>query len=119
MSYNSKTVTLPSGNTVVIKDPRTLLVRERKQVLAFADHESKVAMATGMQDGLIAVMIDSWSFDFIPPIISIESLENLSPADYEMLLELCMPAQEALFPSISKKAADLNDPKATTGNSND
>lgn len=118
MSYNSTTITLPSGATVVLKDPRTLLVRERNFVLECSDHESKMAAATGLQAGLIAVMVDSWSFDLIPPIVSIKSIEMLSPLDYEALVEACMPAQQALFPSI-QNPEDANDPKVTTANSND
>lgn len=115
MSYNSTEITLPSGATVVLKDPRMLLVKDRNFVLECADHESKLAMATGLQAGLIAVMVDSWSFDLIPPSVSIKSIEMLTPADYEALVEVCMPAQKALFPSI-QNPEDAHDPKAIIAN---
>lgn len=118
MSYNSTEITLPSGATAVIKDPRTLLVRERNFVLECADKETKIASANGLQAGLIAVMVDSWSFDLIPPSVSIKSIEMLTPADYEALVEASMPAQQALFPSV-QNPEDANDPKAIIANSND
>lgn len=118
MSYNSTTIELPSGATAVLKDPRTLLVKDRNLVLECADHETKLAMATGMQAGLVAVMVESWSFDLIPPSVSIKSIEMLTPADYEVLVEACMPAQKALFPSI-QVAEDANDPKVIFANFND
>lgn len=116
MVYNSTTITLPSGATVVLRDPRTLLVKDRKKVLSMADGETKLQMTMGMQDGLVAVMVESWSLDLIPPSIAAGSLEQLEPADYEALLEACMPAEKALFPSLYKVETD---PKAITGNSND
>ena len=119
MSYNSTEIILPSGATVTLKDPRTLLVRDRNKVLEAADKETKIAMGMGMQHGLIAVMVDSWSFDLIPPNISMASLDMLSPADYEKLLEACMPAQKALFPSLSENAENMQDPKAIIANFND
>jgi len=119
MSYNSTTITLPSGATAIIKDPRTLLVKDRNLVLQYADHETKIQMGIGMQNGLIAVMVESWSFDLIPPSVSIASLEMLSPADFEALIEVCMPAQKALFPSLAGTLENSNDPKVTTANSAD
>lgn len=116
MSYNSTEITLPSGATAVIKDPRTLLVRDRNKVLEYADNDSKVMMAIGMQNGLVAVMVDSWSFDLIPPSVRIESLEELTPADYEALIEASLPAQTALFPSLVADESNTNDPKVITAN---
>lgn len=119
MGYNTTTLTLPSGATVEIKDPRTLLMKDRKAVLAAADKDTKVAMATGMQEGLIAVMVESWSFDLIPPSVSVASLEMLTPADYEALLEASMVAQTALFPSLAADTENIDDPKAITESWND
>jgi hypothetical protein len=116
MSYNSTTITLPSGATAVIRDPRTLLVKDRKRVLDLADAETKVQMTIGMQEGLIAVMVESWSFDLIPPNVSTASLEQISPADYEALLDASMPAEKALFPSLYQGGE--NDPKAVIENLN-
>lgn len=115
MSYNSTTISLPSGATAVIKDPRTLLVKDRNLVLECMDKETKIASATGLQAGLIAVMVDSWSLDLIPPSVNIKSIELLSPLDYEALVEACMPAQKALFPNF-QNPEDANDPKASIAN---
>lgn len=118
MSYNSKEVTLPSGATVVIKDARMLLVRDRNKVLECAGEKEGVMQAVGMQNGLIAVMVESWSFDLLPPNVRLDSIEELTPLDYEKLLEESLPAQTALFPSLAANETNVNDPKANTANFN-
>jgi hypothetical protein len=118
MSYNSKEVTLPSGATVVIKDARMLLVRDRNKVLECAGEKEGVMQAVGMQNGLIAVMVESWSFDLLPPNVRLDSIEELTPLDYEKLLEEALPAQTALFPSLTVNETNVNDPKASTANFN-
>ena len=97
MSYNSKEITLPSGATAIIKDARMLLVRDRNKVLECAGEKEGVMQAVGMQNGLIAVMVESWSFE---------------------LLEEALPAQTALFPSLVANETNVNDPKVNTANFN-
>lgn len=118
MSYNSKEITLPSGATVVIKDARMLLVRDRNKVLECAGEKEGVMQAVGMQNGLIAVMVESWSFDLLPPSVRLDSIEELTPLDYEKLLEESLPAQTALFPSLAANETNVNDPKVNTANFN-
>ena len=111
-------ITLPSGNTVKLKDPKTLLIKDRNKVLSVANEATGVMQAVAIQEGLIAILIEEWSFDLIPPNINITSLENLTPADYEVLSEEAMKAQEFLFPSLAKTIEAEKNPKADTANSN-
>jgi len=118
MSYNSKEITLPSGATVTIKDARMLLVRDRNKVLECAGEQEGVMQAVGMQNGLIAVMVENWSFDLIPPNVRLDSIEELTPLDYEALLEHALPAQTALFPGLAATETNVSDPKVSTANFN-
>lgn len=114
----SKEIKLPSGNTVKMREPETLLKKDRDKVLQIAgEAESQIMQAVNMQDGLIAVSVIEWSFDLIPPSIKITSLGELTLKDYEVLSNEALKAQEYLFPEIESGKQD--DPKADTANSND
>jgi hypothetical protein len=112
----SKIITLPSGATVTMKDPKTLLMKDRNKVLAAAGNQEGVMQAVALQNGLIAVMVESWSLDFIPPSVNITSLDNLTITDYEALSAEALEAQNYLFPNLADDGS--NDPKVITANSN-
>lgn len=112
----SKEIKLPSGATAVLRDPATLLMKDRNKVMALAGEHEGLMQAVATTNGIIAVMVESWSFDLIPPNIKVTSLEELSPKDYEALTSECLVAQDYLFPNVSIEGAE--DPKANTANSN-
>lgn len=113
----SKTITLPSGATVKLRDPATLLKKDRDKVMSIAaEQDSQVMQAIAMQDGLIAVSVLEWSFDLVPPAIRIMSLGELTPRDYQALADEAAKAQDYLFPDL--ETDKLDDPKADTANSN-
>ena len=115
----AKVITLPSGNTVKMREPETLLKKDRDKVLEVAsESETQIMQAVAMQDGLIAVSVIEWSFDLIPPSIKISSLGELTLKDYEMLSAEALKAQDYLFPSLEANEANQDDPKADTANSN-
>jgi hypothetical protein len=114
----SKEIKLPSGNTVRMREPETLLKKDRDKVLQIASEaDTQIMQAVNMTDGLIAVSVLEWSFDLIPPSIKITSLGELTLKDYEVLSAEALKAQEFLFPEIESGNSD--DPKADTANSND
>jgi hypothetical protein len=116
----SKEVKLPSGATVKLKDPSTLRVKDRKRVIRASEStEGELSKALALGDALIAMLIEEWSFDLIPPSIKIESLDELTMADYDALVEHTKDAQKYLFPSLGDSAENDKDPKAITANSND
>jgi hypothetical protein len=116
----SKEITLPSGNTVKLREPETLLKKDRDKVTEIASQgDNEILQATAMQDGLIAVSVLEWSFDLIPPSVRITSLGELSPKDYDALALECEPALACLFPSLVQTKETETDPKADTANSND
>jgi hypothetical protein len=114
----SKEITLPSGNTVKLRDPETLLKKDRDKVLQVAsEHETPGMQAVALIDGLVAVSVVEWSFDLIPPAIRLASLGELTPRDYQVLSDEAMKAQDYLFPDMGADKQD--DPKVNTANSND
>ena len=115
----NKTITLPSGNTVELKDPATLLKKDRDKVLSYGSGLEDVMRMTALQDGVIAVSVVSWSFDLIPPSIRISSLGELTPRDYEALIRATANVQDYLFPDFEQNEKTEQDPKADTANYNE
>jgi hypothetical protein len=75
----SKKITLPSGATVTLKDPQNLRVKDRKRVLKSAETEGgDLSRALALGDALVAMLVESWSFDLLPPSVKMESLDELT-----------------------------------------
>lgn len=115
----SKKITLPSGATVTIKDPKTLRVRDRNRVIKAGDGlDGDVAKGIAFSEALIATLVEDWSFDLMIPSLRIESLEDLEIADYDALIEASQDVSATLFPALAKTAENQADPKAPTVSSN-
>ena len=115
-----KKLTLPSGATVTLRDPKTLLVKDRKALMRATDGvEGDGAKTIALGDALLAMMIEDWSFDYIIPSIKKESLDNLTPEDYDFLSESIEDIHLYLFPKLAKTEESDKDPKADTANSKD
>jgi len=116
----SKVVTLPSGATVTLKDPSTLRVKDRKNVMRSADNAvgGDLTKALALGDALIAMLVETWSFDLIPPSVKLESLDELTMVDYDALVEYTKEAQKYLFPTLAETPQTEADPKAPGENSN-
>jgi hypothetical protein len=116
----AKEITLPSGATVKLRNPETLLKKDRDKVSEIASKaEGELMQAVAMQDAFIAVSVIEWSFDLVPPSIKITSLGELTPKDYDALAEEAMKAVNYLFPSLDATEENIENPKADTANSND
>lgn len=115
----SKKVTLPSGATVTLKDPQMLRVKDRKKVLKSAEVEGgDLSKALALGDALISMLIEDWSFDLVIPSVKTDTLDELTMADYDALVDHTKEAQKYLFPSIAETEENEKDPKADTANSN-
>lgn len=113
-------ITLPSGATVTLKDPATLKVKDRKRIIKASEaFEGEMSRALALGDAVIACMVEDWSFNLIIPSVKIDSLDELTPEDYDSLQEACKDVQKFLFPSLAKNDENDKDPKAITENSND
>jgi len=117
---SNKTITLPSGATVVMKDPTLLRVKDRKKIFKAASIENEgIMQALSLADGLIAVLVESWSLDLIIPSVNLASIDEMEMADYDYLTEQTKEAQTILFPSVNETPEAEKDPKVRTGNSKD
>ena len=117
----SKTILLPSGATVDIRDAASIKQGDRRKVYAVINPDlADSNLKTGMQviDSVMALMIESWSLDLIPPSVKIESLDELSLADYDRLQEEATTYMSHLFPALDKTVEAEADPKAPTENFN-
>lgn len=116
----SNTVTLPSGITVTLRDPKTIRHKDRKKLFANLDgaNDGEMTKVFAMGDALMALLIDSWSLELPVPSVSLESLDELEITDYDALVEHTKEIQKVLFPSLSDTPENSTDPKAPTENSN-
>lgn len=107
----SKKLKLPkSGAEVVLRDPSELRVKDRKKVYAAASKEDEgIMQALSFTDGLIAILVESWTLDLVLPSVRIAILDELEMADYDYLVEQTKEAQEVLFPKIAKTEATEKD----------
>ena len=109
----AKTLKLPSGNTVTLKDLSALKVGDRKKVIRATDQqEGDLSKAMALGDALIAMMIEEWSFDLMLPSVRLETLDELSMADYDALTEATKDVQNSLFPTLATTTVNGADPKA-------
>ena len=113
-----KKVELPSGGWAVFKDPKSLRVKDRKKVIKNANGEEGLLQAISLVDGLIAILVEEWSFQEPVPSIKVSVLDELTMADYDALAEEAGKAQSVLFPALSKTDATEADADSPFGNSN-
>ena len=114
-----KKITLPSGATVTLRDPKELRVKDRKKIYANTGKADEgIMQALSLSDGLLAVIIEDWSFDLIIPSIKIDSLDELEMADYDFLIEQTKDAQKVLFPSMAETETNEKDAESPLENSN-
>lgn len=106
-------VKLPSGVKVTLKDVADIKHRDRKKLYAgVSDEMSTFDRGYVIMDNLLTIAVTDWSLDLVPPSVKRESLDELSPQDYDALSEVARPILEALFPT----SEDADDPKAEASN---
>jgi hypothetical protein len=106
-------ITTPSGHKVTLKDADSFTHGDRKKVMAVSDDLNKTSQAFEMMDNLLTVAITEWDYDLVPPSVKRDSLDKLTPADYDAITDATKPLLEALAPVADKGDAD---PKAPTDN---
>jgi hypothetical protein len=115
-----QTIKLPSGAEVVLRDPSTLRVKDRKKIFANASNAKEgIMQALSLTDGLIAVLVESWTLDLIIPSIRISSIDEMEMADYDALTDATKAAQKILFPQTAQTDESEKDPESPFGDSND
>lgn len=116
---NEKKVELPSGAWAIFKDPETLKVKERKKVFVNASGQEGFVQAMTLVDGLLAILIKEWSFEFPVPSIKITMLDELTLGDYDTLSEAAGEIQKVLFPNLAKTEKSEADAESPFDKSND
>ena len=116
----SNKVTLPSGVTVTLRDPKTIRHKDRKKLFSTLDaaNEGEMSRIFAMGDALMILLVEDWSLEAPIPSVNVESLDELEIADYDALVEHTKEIQKVLFPSLSDTPENQSDPKAPTENSN-
>lgn len=115
-----QTIKLPSGAEVVLRDPSTLRVKDRKKIFANASNAKEgIMQALSLTDGLIAVLVESWTLDLIIPSVRISSIDEMEMADYDALTDATKAAQKILFPQTAQTDESEKDPESPFGDSND
>lgn len=93
----SQVITLPSGNTVTLRNPKSLRQKDRAKVYQAASNAEGIMQGISMVDGIIAVIVESWSFDLIIPSVHLASLGELEIPDYDALAAEAGKAQDIIF----------------------
>lgn len=116
-----KEITLPkSGATVVLKDPETLRTKDRKAIYKNASKQDEgIMQALGFADGIIAILVESWTLDLMIPSLKISVLDELEIADYDYLTEQTKDAQKVIFPKLADTEENAKDSESPFDNSND
>lgn len=116
----SNKIELPSGGWAMLRDPKTLKHADRQKLYKGLDSNTP-SLERGMivADRLVALLVESWSFELIPPSIRFESIGELDVEDYDVLSKEAEAAGKKLFPSMAKTLESEADPKAITEDSSD
>ena len=114
-----KKIELTNGAWATFKDPKTLRVRDRKNVLRNASNEEGLMQGISIIDGLIAILVKEWSYEMPIPSIRIAVLEDLEIPDYDILATEAGKAQEILFPALADTDANKANPDSPFGKSSD
>jgi len=110
----SKKITLPSGATVTLRDASTFKQKDRAKLYGVSTGDGSISDGMSMMSNLIAILIEDWSLDLIIPSVKIDSLGELTIADYDALIEEAEEVMPALFPKLNKSVEAEADPKALT-----
>ena len=110
---------MPSGNWVVLCDPRELKRRDKKEIIRAANADGISAIDSGyaVTEGLMAKLVTEWSYPFPIPAEDPASLDEIPAADEGPLFELLEPARLLLFPKpvTPDDHADERSPTAHSG----
>ena len=104
----------PSGKKVTLKEAADFTHGDRKQLMAIDDSLSRVAQGFALMDNLLCIAILDWDYDLLIPSVKRESLDSLSPEEFDAIADACKPLMDALNPKTTKSDEADADPKAPT-----
>lgn len=99
----SEQFTLPSGNTVTLRDPKSIRQKDRKKLYEASNDLTGQLAAIAMTEAVISIAVESWSFQNLSlPNFNIDVLGELEPVDYDALAEKATEFIPVLFPATAK-----------------
>jgi len=117
---SKKKITVPSGATVTFRDPAELKIKDRKKIIKASENaEGQLSQATALSDAIATLMIEEWSFDLIIPSVVPASLDELTPRDYDAIVNAVADATNYLFPKLADTEENAKDADSPLPNSND
>jgi hypothetical protein len=105
----SKEIKLPSGATATLREASELRQKDRDKLYPILTEATAESAAT-LAKTLIAILIESWSFDLLPPAVKLDSLGELTLGDYDALEKEATALMPELFPALK----DSTDPKVSS-----
>ncbi len=99
----NKTIKLPSGAEVVWRDIAELKQKDRSRIIRSAAGDDDVSRGMSIIEQVIAVMIESWTIELLPPSVKVDSLGELSLDDYDKLSDEAQVVLTRLFSTFDKK----------------
>jgi len=99
----------PSGQSVTLKDADAITHGDRKLIMSIDEETGQIARGFKLMDNLLTVAITDWSYDLVIPSVKRESLDKLTPADYDAITDAAKPLMDALMPQQAK----VDDPKVS------
>lgn len=106
--------TLPSGNWVVLKDPRQLTRGDKRKIVMACKGLEAIDAGYVMFDWLAAQLVTAWSYPLPLPADDSNALDGLPIEDDGPFGELIQPARELLFPN-RPDPSDHKDEQSPTG----
>lgn len=107
-----KTLDLGKGHSATLRDPEDITSRERKDLMLASEEYHGSQVATGLQaiEAVIALMVESWTYELPLPKDDLSVLDQLPVRAMNVLTDACKEARALLFPSF-----DVNpDPASPT-----
>jgi hypothetical protein len=102
----NKTIKLPSGKEVNWRDIADLKQKDRSRIIRGADGTDDISRGMSIIEQVIAVMVESWTLDLLPPSVRIDSLGELSLPDYDTLQVEAQEVLTQLFNNFTDKGSD-------------
>jgi hypothetical protein len=102
-----KQIQLPSGGTVTFREPTDLRAKDKRRILKNLkdDNIGTFAGAYDLTDGVIMLLVESWSIPYLPnaplPAELPEILGELTIADEQVLTNAAQPVVGLLFPKTT------------------
>lgn len=106
---------MPSGNWVVLSDPKALTRGDKKNLVRAADAaENDLDRGYGLTEGLLARLVTAWSYPQPLPSQDPAAMDELPGIDDAALADLIADARTLLFPGRIEPA-DHADERSPTG----